>query len=84
MQLQGALVREQGVEFAIIVVKQFILNDSFRSKKIVSQFQLHFKRPVVLMSQDSRGIPTYLGRSDLVRFLAHVPLNAFTWRKFTL
>jgi hypothetical protein len=34
--------------------------------------QLFGRIPVVAMEQDSRGVPTYFGRPDLVRFLASV------------
>jgi hypothetical protein len=84
MQLEGALIREQGVEFAIVIVKKFVLDNSSRAGSMASQLHLHFGRPVVLMAQDSRGIPTYVGRRDLVRFLVSVPMTAIPWRRFTI
>ena len=36
------------------------------------------------MAQDSSGGPTYQGRSDIVRFLANVPLEAIPWMEYTL
>lgn len=36
------------------------------------------------MAQDSRGVPTYLGRRDIVKFLAKVPVQAIPWREYTL
>ena len=84
MQFEGALIREQGVKFAIVVVKWFVLNDAHRSGELVGKFQLHFGTPVVLMAQDARGVPTYRGRGDLVRFLANVSMEAIPWSRFTL
>ena len=84
MQFQGALVREQCVEFAIVIVKKHILSDSRRSNEMAGQFQLEFGRPVVLMAQDYQGVPTYLGRRDLVQFLRNVPLDAIPWKTFTI
>ena len=84
MQFEGALIREQGVEFAIVVVKKFVLDNSSRASELANQLQLHFGRPVVLMAQDSRSVPTYLGRRDLVRFLANVSMRAIPWKRFTI
>jgi len=39
--------------------------------------------PVVAMEQDGRGVPTYFGRRDLVRFLASVPMEAIPWKCYT-
>ena len=36
------------------------------------------------MSQDGRGVPSYWGRPDIVRFLASVPINALPWRNYRL
>jgi hypothetical protein len=40
--------------------------------------------PVVSMEQDGRGVPTYFGRRDLVRFLASVPMEAIPWKRYTV
>ena len=84
MRFEGALIREQGVDFAVLVVKRSVLNSAGRAGETIGQFQLHFGRPVVLMAQDTGGIPAYSGRRDLVRFLANVPLGAIPWRRFTI
>ena len=84
MQFEGALIREQGVEFAVVVVKRFVLSSPTQSNQTTKRFQLAFSRPVVLMAQDSRGIPEYRGRRDLVNFLASVPMSAIPWKRFTI
>lgn len=84
MQFEGALIREQGVEFAIVIVKKFVLDSSARASELAGKFRLHFGRPVILMAQDSCGVPSYLGRRDLVKFLANLPMNAIPWRRFTV
>ena len=84
MQFEGALLREQGVKFAIVIVKQHVLNCSTQATKTSNQFRHHFACPIVLMAQDARGVPSYRGRRDLVRFLANVPMRAIPWKKFTL
>lgn len=85
MQFQGAVIREQGVTFAVVVVKKHVVDDSFAARDAISNFQPVFPgMPVVLMAQDNRGRPTYYGRDDIARFLSNVPLRAIPWRQYTL
>jgi hypothetical protein len=36
------------------------------------------------MAQDSRGIATYQGRQDIVRFLSNIHPERIPWRQYTL
>ena len=85
MKWQVALVREHGVDFAVVVVKQSVLS-GLRSTKdeLVATFSLEFSRPAVLMAQDLRGVPEYYGRRDIVNFLANIFPEQLPWREFTL
>src|SRR5690606_27613400 len=77
MRIQAALVREQGVRFAVVVVKRSALNDHSSRDGLRARFARVFSGvPVVLMAQDHRGTPTYYGRTDIVRFLQGVPFEA--------
>lgn len=85
MKFQGALVKEQGVTFGIVIVKPHILNslsaaDSMRAFGV----RVFGPVPIILMAQNARGIPTYSGRRDIVNFLAKVPVQAIPWREYTL
>lgn len=85
MKFQGALVKEQGVTFGIVVVKDSVLRtpnqaDSMRRFGM----QAFGPVPIVLMSQNSRGVPTYSGRRDIVNFLARIPMQVIPWREYTL
>ena len=82
MRIHGALVREQGVDFAIVVVKPHVLSNSSQAGDSISAFESFFGVPVVLMAQNTRGVPTYCGRDDIVRFLSHVPLAAIPWKEY--
>lgn len=84
MQIDAALVKEQGVTFAVVAVKPHVLT-SQRRDRIASAYADHWNGvPVVLMAQDSRGKPKYYGRHDIVEFLASVPFEALPWRKWSL
>ncbi|MCE7699614.1 MAG: hypothetical protein K8E24_012665, partial [Methanobacterium paludis] len=74
-----------GVTFAIVIVKKYVLDQTSEADKTIKAFQPAFPGvPVVLMSQDSRGVPTYYGRKDIVNFMANVPLEVVPWKEYTL
>ncbi len=83
MQLEGAVIREQGQTFAIVVVKPHILNNSAECDDARRNFRNIFPgMPIVLMAQDSRGLPTYQGRPDIVKFLASISVSRIPWKKY--
>jgi hypothetical protein len=85
MQFQGAVVKEQGVTFAIVIVKPNVIENHSEAKQAIVSFSGIFPRtPVVLMAQDYSGRPTYYGRTDIVNFLASVPMEAIPWKEYTL
>lgn len=78
-------MREQGVEFAVVIVKKSVIDSSSRRAEAQRGFGSVFGGlPVVLMAQDSRGTPTYWGRPDIARFLANVPFEAIPWREYSI
>jgi hypothetical protein len=86
MQFQGALIKEQGVTFAIVVVKRHILSNRPEADKLIRSFQQNVFGgvPVVLMAQDMRGAPTYYGRSDIARFMSRVALSQVPWKQYSI
>ncbi len=85
MTFQGAVIREQGVTFAVVIVKKHVIDSSFEAGRAIVAFQPVFPGvPVVLMAQDHQGTPTYYGRQDIARFLADVPLEAIPWKEYTV
>lgn len=86
MTIEGAVITEQGVTFAIVIVKPSVLTNHAERDRIQAAFsrELFDGLPVVLMSQDARGVPSYYGRRDLSEFMANVPLDAVPWRRYTV
>jgi len=85
MRFEGAVIREQGITFAIAVVKRSILDNQFEASRVAHNFAPAFPgMPIVLMAQNHRGLPTYFGRPDITRFLSRIPISAIPWREFTL
>lgn len=84
MQFDAALVREQGVEFAVVAVKpQAVSSDAARQHALAGFGALFPGVPIVLMAQNARGVPTYWGRRDIVDFLANVDHRRLPWRRFS-
>lgn len=85
MTFEGALIREQGVEFAVIVVKKSVLDNRTLADDAIRTFQPVFAGvPIVLMAQDHQGTPRYYGRDDIAKFMANVPLSSVPWKKYTI
>ena len=85
MTIEGAVIREQGVTFAVVVMQEHVVNNSFEADRAIRAFQLAFPgMPVVLMAQDYEGVPTYYGRRDLSQFMADVPLECVPWAEYSI
>ena len=87
MQIDGAIVKEQGVTFAIVIVKSHVIqtqssaNDMRDSISTITDFQV---LPIILAAQDARGTFTYQGRPDIVEFLASIDASRIPWKTYTV
>lgn len=84
MRVQGAVIREQGQTFAIVIVKSHVVQNRSEAADAIRDFTPVFGVPVILMAQDARGTPTFYGRPDIARFMSSVPLQAIPWREYTI
>jgi hypothetical protein len=82
VDITGAIIREQGVTFAVVAVKHHVVQNRSEAERAIVAYAPIFKAPVVLMAQDGRGVPTYFGRKDLSRFLASIPMAAIPWKNY--
>lgn len=53
MRVQGAVIREQGLSFAVVVVKPHVVQNRSEAANAISGFTPVFGVPIVLMAQDS-------------------------------
>lgn len=85
MRIQGAVIKEQGVEFAIVIVKKYVVDNKFNADKAIRDFSPFFSGlPLVLAAQDHRGQFTYYGRKDISEFLASIHSSRIPWREYTV
>ncbi len=77
LRFQGALIKEQGITFGIVVTRIDIINNRKVANELIDtcQEQFFLGCPVVLMAQDGRGVPRYYGRQDITKFLSDIPLE---------
>ena len=85
MVIHGAVILEQGVTFAIFVVKPLVTQYTARSLKFRQEIAPFFPNmPIILMSQASDGQPRYFGRKDIVDFLKSIRLEQIPWKKYSI
>jgi hypothetical protein len=84
MQFDGAVIREQGQVFAVVIVRASLATAGQHAlSEAASAFNCYFPgMPIVLMWQGGRGVPTYWGRQDIVNFLANLHISQIPWRHY--
>lgn len=84
-KLEAALVVEQGVRFAVVAVKNHIVNSQYESEKAIRQLTSIFPGyNIVVMGMKSGGQSIYRGRKDIVNFLANVSPNRLPWKSYSV
>ncbi len=82
---QGAIIKEQGVTFAVILVDKVLIENRSEAVKTVASLRTVFAGlPVVLVAQDCKGKRSCFGRADLARLLLDLPADALTWQEYSL
>ena len=85
MRIQGTVIKEQGVEFAIVIVKKRIVDNKFSADKAIRDFSPLFPGlPLVLAAQDHHGQFSYYGRKDISKFLASIHPSRIPWEEYTV
>jgi hypothetical protein len=85
MQFDGALVREQGVTFAVVSVKNHVIQNASEAQSVIREFAPAFPGvPIVLMGQGNSGRATFFGRKDIAQFLSRISPSRLPWRHYTI
>ncbi|KUO75295.1 MAG: hypothetical protein APF81_17570 [Desulfosporosinus sp. BRH_c37] len=84
-QIEGAIVKDQGITFAIVIVKDETIQNTSKSKEAMDAYRHIFPdMPIILLGRDSQGKSTYCGPKDMVNFLANVDPNRIPWRRYII
>ncbi len=78
---QVALVREQGVEFAVVCVRDSVIDFPGERDELIRWWSLQLMRPVALIGAQRHR--TY-GRRDIVDFLSNVHPSRLPWRQMNV
>jgi hypothetical protein len=78
---QAALVKEQGITFVVVSVRDSVISDHEEANRLIGAMQLHFHCPAVLMGADRHQL---YGRRDIVEFLSHVHPSRLPWREWSI
>jgi len=82
---EAAVLRQQGVTFAVVVVSSSVLERKIVAGRTREKLKRLFRdMPIVLMAQKPGGTPTYYGRRDLVKFLSKVGLKDIPFKEYTI
>ena len=88
MNIDGAVVREQGQVFGIVIVQSSAMSSSSAAAETRAAFQRGIAdfsgMPLILACQDSRGVFSYQGRRDIVDFLASIDASRIPWKRYTV
>jgi hypothetical protein len=78
---QVALVREQGVEFGVVVVNDSVIDNVHQRDEVLRWWTMHLGRPVVLLGGHQHRT---FGRPDIVRWLGSVDPGRLPWRQMNV
>lgn len=76
-----AVVREQGVSFAVVSVRDSVINSPSDRDGLVRAWSYELGVPAVLIGARDHRL---YGRTDIVRFLQNVHPSRLPWRRMTL
>jgi len=84
MEFVGAVIKEQGVTFAVVRIKWEAYSNSSTRKELHANTSTLFPGiPLVLTSQDSSGRHNYFGDKNIVSFLTKIDPSRIPWKKYS-
>lgn len=80
MAYNFAIIKEQGVTFAVVCVRESVIKSTFDAQKARAAFESEYGLPVLLWGDRNQNV---YGRPDLVRFMQRVHVSQIPWRRRT-
>lgn len=83
MQFDAAVVKEQGVKFAVVMVKSHVFNNTASKNEAINSFSSYFPAMPIVIARETRGTVEYAGRKDIVNFLANLHPSQLPWKRYS-
>ena len=80
MSYDFAIIKEQGVTFAVVCVAESTIRDTFKAQDTQAAFERQYGMPVALWGDRNKNI---YARPDILRFLQRVHVSQIPWRRRT-
>ena len=86
MNFDAAFIKKNGVEIGIFATTMDVVNDKMQADNLITHCEerILIGCNVVLMAQDSQGIPHYYGKQDLTRYLEATNFSKIHFRGYTI
>lgn len=82
-KMTAALVREQGVTFAVVLVKNYVLNSPTTADQMIQSVSAALRCPlVVLMGESNQKLRG--NRRDVVNFVSKVHPSRLPWKEYDI
>lgn len=85
MRMIGSVIQEQGVTFALVLVKKHVIDNRIDADRTIESLAKYFPGlSIVLAAQDGQGQFSYYGRDDISRFLAAIDPTRIPWNEYSV
>lgn len=77
-----ALMKEKGISFAVVLVKQHAMIDINLRKEVIGRCRLLFQCDEVVLAYDNYSGTKYYGRHVLTNFLRQYPASSLPFKQY--
>jgi hypothetical protein len=84
MSFDAALVKEQGITFAVVLVRSHVFNSTASRDEALESFGPHFPGVPIILARQRNHNMEYYGREDIVKFLAKIHHSQLPWKRYSV
>jgi hypothetical protein len=85
MKVQGAVLEEEGIKFAVFKVEKDIFEVPGRARDKMISIQRQFPdMAVIFMSKEPGKAPSFFGRPDIIRIMTAANMDDVEWKEYIL
>ncbi|MDQ7095632.1 hypothetical protein REC12_18745 [Desulfosporosinus sp. PR] len=84
-QIEGAIVNDQGIKYAIVVVNHDVVQHINKNEEALNAYRHIFPdMPIILLGKDWQGKSAYYGPKEIVNYLAEIDPHRIPWRRYVI